>query len=213
MVRRRVSAKDAPRARGERYHHGQLRAALVEAALATIEESGLAALTMRDLARRVGVSHSAPYRHFESRDAVLCEVAQLGLARLAAALRQAVPPADLTREDPLEAVAKAYVRFALGHRALFRLMFDAAARKGTLGDPIGEPLATLASVVGDGVEDGGAASPEARQPALLAWSLLHGLATLTLDERFALGPDPEALAIRAARVLNAGLREAPRVRA
>ncbi|MCE9574652.1 MAG: TetR/AcrR family transcriptional regulator [Deltaproteobacteria bacterium] len=110
----------APRAT---YHHGDLRNALVTAALAAIAEHGAEQFTLRDAARRAGVSPAAPYRHFADRDALLAAVAAECLNRLGAAMTEAVAAANAT--DPLEvfrATGLAYVRFAVEHPAHFRVM-------------------------------------------------------------------------------------------
>src|SRR5712664_3966128 len=93
------------------YHHGDLRAACVRAALELLEEGGSAALSLRAVARRAGVAHSAPYRHYADRDALISSVAAVGYRELAEHLA-AAHPAPSTPDD-LAAVAIAYVQFAL----------------------------------------------------------------------------------------------------
>jgi AcrR family transcriptional regulator len=105
------------------YHHGDLRNALVTAALQAIAEEGAEGFTLRDAARRAGVSPAAPYRHFADRDALLGAVAAEVMERLGAAMDAAVAQAGTT--DPLEifrATGVAYVRFAVEHPAHFRIM-------------------------------------------------------------------------------------------
>lgn len=105
------------------YHHGDLRNALVDAALAAIAEHGAEHFTLRDAARRAGVSPAAPYRHFADRDALLAAVAAACMNRLGAAMAEAVAAAGAT--DPLDvfrATGLAYVRFAVEHPAHFRVM-------------------------------------------------------------------------------------------
>ena len=100
------------------YHHGDLRRALLEASLALIDESGIGALSLREAARKAGVSHNAPYHHFKDRGSLLAALAEEGFAQLAAdmtAARAAAPDAR-TR---LEACGQAYVRFALNSPARF----------------------------------------------------------------------------------------------
>ena len=90
------------------YHHGALRAELVRVAGDILDLSGPASLTLREAARRAGVSHSAPYRHFADRDALLAEVVAQGFSQLGAALREAAPVGGAE-------VARAYLHFALAH--------------------------------------------------------------------------------------------------
>src|SRR3954454_17907230 len=94
------------------YHHGNLRAALLEQAERTVRERGAQALSLRELAREVGVSHGAPRRHFADRQALLDAVAQAGFARLGRQLQRAVSGAGEDFEARLQAAAGAYVRFA-----------------------------------------------------------------------------------------------------
>src|ERR1700758_1589340 len=103
------------------YHHGDLRAACVRAAMELLEESGETALSLRAVARRAGVSPGAPYRHYADREALISAVAAVGYRELAGQLA-AAHPAPATPDD-LAAVAVAYVDFALAKPALFRVMF------------------------------------------------------------------------------------------
>jgi AcrR family transcriptional regulator len=116
------------------YHHGDLRSALVEAALALIAERGVAALSVAEAARRTGVSPAAPYRHFPTREALLTAAATRAAELLAAELRDAL--AEEPTGDPGEALAvtaDVYVRFVARHHAGFELIFDDQLRH--LGDP------------------------------------------------------------------------------
>jgi AcrR family transcriptional regulator len=105
------------------YHHGNLRAALLAQAERTVRERGVQALTLRELAREVGVSHGAPRRHFPDRQALLDALAEAGFARLGAELRTAVEGAGEDFPARLRATAVAYVQFATRDAALLELMF------------------------------------------------------------------------------------------
>src|SRR5579863_6646587 len=108
------------------YHHGNLREALLQGAVRVIAEVGPAAFTLREVARRAGVSHNAPYRHFRDKDALLAAVATEGYRELTRAMREA---ANL-KSDPLEKLKQsglAYVAFALRRPEHFTAMFDAPA--------------------------------------------------------------------------------------
>src|SRR2546423_10801996 len=102
------------------YHHGDLPAALLRAAGRVLEQKGIGALSLRDAARRAGVSHNAPYRHFADREALLGALAAEGFALLAKRLRGQRGPE----------LGMAYVRFALEHPQRFRLMFGGVSRTG-----------------------------------------------------------------------------------
>src|SRR3954451_23122276 len=105
------------------YHHGNLRAELLERAVEVVSERGVDALSLRELARDVGVSHAAPRRHFADRQALLDAVAQSGFDRLGAELRAAADGAGEDFTARLQATALAYVRFATEDAALLELMF------------------------------------------------------------------------------------------
>lgn len=138
------------------YHHGDLRAAILDAAARMVEKEGAGGVSVREAARRAGVSHSAPYRHFPDREALLSALASQGFDQLMKALESRSGPEMTT----------AYVRFALMHPQLFRLMF-AGRRAPELEAHFAAAFAGMGKV--------GAAA---------AWSLVHGLALLLLDGNF-----------------------------
>ncbi|MCA9708300.1 MAG: TetR/AcrR family transcriptional regulator [Myxococcales bacterium] len=107
---------------GDGYHHGDLRAALLQAAVALIAEHGVTKLSLRECARRAGVSHAAPYRHFPSKDALLVAIAEEGFGWLYQAGRRAMEGLVDPRER-LDAYGVAYVRFAIEHPVHLRTMF------------------------------------------------------------------------------------------
>jgi AcrR family transcriptional regulator len=173
---RRASAP-APRA----YHHGDLKNQLVAAALRLFEERGDLDFTFRELARAVGVTHNAPYRHFAGRDELLAALRDEGLARLAAAERRALAKArqgDVRAR--VRALGEAYVRFALTQPVLFKLVL--ASPVAAPAEPRRAPsesFALLEGALADGVERGALRGDwAARDLALVAWSLVHGLASL-----------------------------------
>jgi len=185
------------------YHHGDLPAALVRAAIELLEEGGAADLSLRAAARRAGVSASAPYRHFADRDALLSAVAAVGYRELGAALVQAHPAP--TKPDDLADIAVAYVRFALTRPGLFRVMFGSACDPTTpervaAVDAIHEYLNLIVQQTLPG------ADPEAMPTAM--WALVHGLAFLHLDGKFDASPDQE-MAERVRAAVRAVLQAAP----
>jgi AcrR family transcriptional regulator len=158
------------------YHHGDLRAACVSAAMELLEESGEMALSLRAVARRAGVSPAAPYRHYEDREALVSAVAALGYRELAERLA-AAHPSPATPEQ-LTSVAIAYVQFALERPALFRLMFGESCDRDN-----DERVAATAAVALYLREIVGRVFPEADTEAMATatWALVHGLASLHLD--------------------------------
>src|ERR1700693_940172 len=113
-----------PREPDRPYHHGELAPTLREAASAILEEEGLEALSLRSVARRAGVSHAAPYRHYLNREALLADVAVSGFEQLRADLVQAAA-APGQEADRIAHIGAAYIRFAAQHGGLLRLMFRA----------------------------------------------------------------------------------------
>ena len=161
------------------YHHGDLRAACLRAAMELLEEGGATALSLRAVARTAGVSAAAPYRHYANREALISAVGAVGYRELAGYLATA-HPSPSTAED-LAAVADAYVQFALQRPALFRVMFGEAC------DPDSdERVAAVAAITGYlgaiVARCFPGADPEALSTAI--WALVHGLAFLHLDGKF-----------------------------
>jgi AcrR family transcriptional regulator len=159
-----------------RYHHGDLRAACLRAAMELLEADGAAGLSVRAVARRAGVSPGAPYRHYADRDALVSAVAAEGYRELAGYL-SAAHPSPSTPED-LAAVAVAYVQFALEHPALFRTMFSDPC-DGESSERVAATTA-IAEYVGALVRRAfPGADPDALSTAI--WAVVHGLAFLHLD--------------------------------
>jgi AcrR family transcriptional regulator len=180
------------------YHHGDLPRVLLDTATQAILEVGPAAVSLRDLARRAGVSHAAPAYHFGDKAGLLTAVAAEGFERLTATLREAYQTTGSFVE-----VGVAYVRFAVTHRAHFEVMFrpelyrtddpDLVRARDAARSLLYPPAAAVAS------------SPDGDQvrAAVAAWSLVHGLATLWLNRNLPpqLGDDPEQITREVARYL------------
>jgi AcrR family transcriptional regulator len=167
----------------EQYHHGNLREALIEAALGLIAKRGISGFAVAELARAVGVSAAAPYRHFRDRDAVLAEVSRRGFEALESDMRGAASrPSDPVAA--LEACAQAHLAFAGKESPVYGAMFDphfpiavhpelARAREGAM-----TVLRNAASAACD--RSRAPARPPARMVALHVWALTHGIASLYL---------------------------------
>jgi len=166
------------------YHHGDLRRALLEAAVKVVEKDGISALTLQTLARRAGVSSGAPYHHFDSREGLLAAIAIEGLALMVEQMRRAGAEAPDDGRSQLEALGRGYVRFALAHRAHFRVMFrpELHALLGKDTNPaLGEGLEMLKRAI-ERCQSEGLAPPGDPEPLiLLAWSAVHGAAHLWID--------------------------------
>lgn len=176
------------------YHHGDLPAALLAAAEAILESDGIQELTLRAVARAVGVSHAAPKNHFGDLTGLLSELAASGFNRFRDEMARALATAGDRRESRARALGQAYFAFARQHRGLFTLMF-----RGDRLDPERPALRAaiemtrqwrdaLATATHDPAPDGapgGSAGPpaDAMVRATALWSLIHGYASLLLDGR------------------------------
>ncbi|HQV04853.1 MULTISPECIES: TetR/AcrR family transcriptional regulator [unclassified Novosphingobium] len=168
------------------YHHGDLRAALVEAGLKALETTDFADLSLRHLAREVGVSATAVYRHFPDKQALMQALANAGIEQLGRFQQQAAADSDGSA-DAFAATGRAYVRWALANPALFRLTFSQCDRAGQtlFGDNLAAQLLRQKAAGATGGD------PEAEQRLMIqAWAVVHGLAMLMLDQQL---PNDDAM--------------------
>jgi AcrR family transcriptional regulator len=194
------------------YHHGDLERALVETAVQTIGDEGVAALTLRSVGARVGVSRTALYRHFDDKAALLARVAEEGFRRLHAALTGALAEAAASGTDPLPAMSGAYVGFARANPSHYQTMFG-----GFLTDWSQYPdlvlhadaaFNVLVDSIRDEQQQGRILAADAVALAEICWSMSHGIATLGMAHHLERTPTTvEALAVLGARYLQAGLRD------
>lgn len=182
------------------YHHGDLRAALLEAAEAELIEKGVEGFTLRGVAKRAGVTHAAPAHHFRNVDAMLTALATVGFRRLTAAMLTRHAAAPATPRDQFIASGVGYIDFAEANPALFRLMFasqrprHAEEEIATAGrEAFGVLVGDVAAVRGDNP----LASSDGRRDVAAAWALVHGLSHLLIADSLTvvgnvLGPDRDA---------------------
>jgi AcrR family transcriptional regulator len=162
-----IVAPSAPH--GDTYHHGDLRAACIAAAIRLVDDGGVEAVTIRGVARLTGVSHTAPLHHFRDRDELLEAVAQAGFDRLLTDARLAVHDVPTDPVEQIRRYGRAYVRRAITSPGLFRLMFgDAACDVGF------EAYQLLIDLVARS----GLAHGDPEPTALIVWAQVHGLAGL-----------------------------------
>jgi AcrR family transcriptional regulator len=167
------------------YHHGNLRAALLEAAERTLRERGADQVSLRDLARQVQVSHGAPGRHFRDRQALLDALAAEGFVRLGDEIAAGIENAGPDFAAQLRAVAAGYVRFAVEDAALLELMFSASTTQGPDGQPMepGRPYLLVTELIQRGQQAGRLrpGAPERLQLMILA--TFEGVASLVSSRR------------------------------
>lgn len=181
------------------YHHGNLREALLETAVRAVREDGPDDWSLRDLSRRVGVSHNAAYRHFANRDELVAAVAETTMQLLVDALEARL--ATVTATDPvlrarrrLAEVGRGYVAFALAEPHLFRLAFRSTTVTDPSPAPERDPYGTLSRALDDLV-DVGFLAPSARPGAeITCWSAVHGFSILALDGPLGAATDAELAA-------------------
>lgn len=181
-MKRRSTPKPA-----DQYHHGDLRRSLIDAALELIEHEGLEGLSLRAVARRANVSHTAPYHHFADRAALMASLAEEGFIALGGFIERRISGIAEPRLRLIEA-GIAYVLFASKHPAHFRVMFSpelagnlVSAAPSSLRDAAGAAFDRLVASIERCQEEGSARDGDPREYARAAWSLMHGLAMLLLD--------------------------------
>lgn len=173
--------QDAP---SRRYHHGDLRRTVIETALDMLQEEKGWQFTLREVARRAGVSHAAPYKHFPDKAALLVELAMIGFDRLRESLAAAKSGAPATLREEFASIARAYVAFGIDNPALYRLMFSAEEGK-AVGMHLNERALAVFDVAVEILHRGQAAGSIRQRPiegqAAACWGLVHGVTLLAID--------------------------------
>lgn len=167
------------------YHHGNLREALLQGAVRVIAELGPAAFTLREVARRAGVSHNAPYRHFRDKDALLAAVAAQGFRELTRAMREA-GERQSNALDKLKQSGLAYVAFAVRRPEHFTVMFEApvcANKDPEYLQASTEAFNTLVAHIKDCQKGGQLPAGNTLERTLYAWAVVHGIAKLAIAGR------------------------------
>ena len=185
-----------------RYHHGDLREALIMAGRKLLEEKGLSGFTLRECARRAGVSHAAPAHHFASIDDLLAEIATRGFGELSATMTAEARRAGSEPAARLVGQGVGYMAFAAAHPMLFRLMFNRET------DRFETPELTAAAKAARGLHFAAieAALPRATSAVKVrmsdfAWATMHGFITLLLERQIGEGESSRALKARGLAIL------------
>ncbi|HUO38736.1 MAG TPA: TetR/AcrR family transcriptional regulator [Mycobacterium sp.] len=207
--------RDPPAWKADRYHHGNLRQALLDTAVELARAGGPDAVVLRDVQRRAGVSNSAAYRHYADRHGLLAAVTDHALGRLAAAMRAAVGAVPNRGPRARRALARfratgaAYIDFALAEPGLFRTAFSPESSQAT--DPVAagsgdaaddHPFRILTSCIDDLVDAGVLSANRRAGLDEAAWAAVHGLATLFLDGLLTT-VDPDRMQLITDRLLDA----------
>jgi AcrR family transcriptional regulator len=180
----------APRKPKTAYHHGDLRQALRVAANAILEEEGLEGLSLRAVARRAGVSHAAPYRHYSNHETLLVEMASDGFAELRSSI-DAASAAPNHKIDRITDIGGAYMRFVARRPALTRLMFGPQLRARDRFPEMVAAVEEIGTQIGVALQD----------PALglAVWAAVHGLSMLVLEDVIDLGQRQAGLTVLPSR--------------
>ena len=166
------------------YHHGDLKRVVIETAQDMLREDKGWQFTLREVARRAGVSHAAPYKHFPDKGALLAELATLGFNELREELSGAIERPLRSARAEFMAAAKAYVHFGTANPSLYRLMFSADVDKKAfpkLDEAGASAFAELLGILERGQQSGAFKKQPVRGQAAAAWALVHGFTMLAID--------------------------------
>jgi AcrR family transcriptional regulator len=178
------------------YHHGDLRRVVIETAQDMLQEEKGWQFTLREVARRAGVSHAAPYKHYPDKSALLAELAALGFDQLRGRIAGARQGKTRSARAELIAAAEAYVAFGTDNPSLYRLMFSGDIDKkasAKLDEASAGAFAELLAILERGQAGGAFKKAPVRGQAAAVWALVHGLTTLTIDGQLLaekVGPKP-----------------------
>lgn len=189
-------SSDVERQKPKPYHHGDLRYALIQAGLEMLAEGGAAALELRKVARRAGVSHAAPYRHFVDKQALIAAINEEGFRQLAQRIRNTLRESSDDSLEQLQAIARAYVLFARENPWLMREMYSGLSIEReafpSLQSASKAVFHIYAEVVERGQEQGSIVEGDPAALAGVLWSVLHGVAILVIENQmrpYADGPE------------------------
>lgn len=187
MVRFVPKGAGASKSKAKPYHHGDLRNALLQAALELLAESGQENLSLREVAERAGVSSGAPYRHFENKDALLAALAEGGFRRLEGAMAEAMAKHPRHPLKQLREIAQAYLGMAEENPPFFKLMFGPYDAHDTVQKDVmtvcEKVFRDLAGVFAKAIADGHFRKQDPERSALSYWAMVHGLSMLLIDRK------------------------------
>jgi AcrR family transcriptional regulator len=172
-----VKAQIAPR----KYHHGNLREALIAEGLKVIAEKGVRALTLREIGSKAGVSRTAAYRHFSSKADLLFAISEAGFQQFGNELERAKGAAAEGFRERMRAMGLAYVRFAREHPAYYEVMFQPEGEHVRRGEESARGFAILEQTIREGQQWGDVMAGDPKEIAGLVWCMVHGICSLGLD--------------------------------
>ncbi|MAU08445.1 MAG: hypothetical protein CL607_01390 [Anaerolineaceae bacterium] len=190
------------------YHHGNLYTSMLDTAQEILQTEGISGITMREIAKRVGVSHSAAYRHFASKELLLAMIAKSGFESLTGILRSIRDDDDIPLGHKFQQMGIAYIHFAAEHPAQYRLMYGSEAIDATEFPELQSAIRTLAKEVLSMIkvcqQGRTIKASNAVQISNAAWALTHGAAMLIIDKRIEVD-DITAFARSITEILREGI--------
>jgi AcrR family transcriptional regulator len=203
MVQKSGQIKKKP---AQQYHHGNLRAALIDAGLKLIARKGVRALTLREIGSHLGVSRMAAYRHFSDKADLLAAIREAGFSEFADALDAARSKAGRAFASRLGAMAIAYVRFAAEHPAYFEVMFSWTDEQSAKPSPAGgRAFGILEQTIREGQEAGEVRAGDSVELARLVWAEVHGISMLRLARDLSPNGPGRRFVELSCKILEAGL--------
>ncbi len=200
------TAESAAESKRDTYHHGNLKQALTDAALRLVQEKGPKGFTLREVARRAGVSAAAPYRHFADKSQLLAAAAAQGFVQLHETLNNTASTTTDLSEQVL-AMGRAYVRWAITHPDYYQVMFGSELDKTKSPEVLAAGVRAFDDLLDTIARCQEAHLLPAGDPRAIAgpiWSLLHGVSMLTIGSdlsQVGIREEPEALIERSLREL------------
>ncbi len=191
------------------YHHGDLSQALIEAGAELIERNGVSNVSLREVAKAAGVSHTAPYRHFKDKNALLAGISKIGFQRLADQMRVAVEQNPENPREQLVEAGIAYISTAIDTREMFHLMFGGLIQSEGAGESFkktsGDAFQGLVTIIHNGQQAGLYRKSDTQVLALTAWCLVHGYAMLASTGKLDYVADSKDSILVLARTIEAHL--------
>lgn len=179
------------------YHHDNLRQKIIDEALLSMEQKSIVSLSLRNIARSLGISHNAPYRHFSDKESLLVEIATLGFTQLHQELEQALENSSLDARKRLDNIGVAYIEYAIRNQTYYQVMFSdhqlICDKYPKLAQISQAAFEVLLDAIKAGQDSQIFIAGDTLQLAHICWSTTHGVSTLAINNQFGLANNSEIL--------------------